>query len=168
MNDYQKLWWQQARSDHDTLILLRRHGAAPCHQMHYLQMATEKLGKAYFWRAGRPPPRSHAGFVQYMRFLGGVSQSGRKAVANAMAFDRFADFQKWVRAVLPLAYELERLAPDLAHDGPNPEYPWPQQAPLHAPAAFHFELWSRLTDTGHGRQLLQVIQLAIDRFPTYA
>src|SRR5437879_6229404 len=111
MNSYQERWWQQARSDHEVLVLLRRAGAPACHQLHYLQMVTEKLGKAYFWRSGRPPPKSHAGFVQFMRFLGGVRQSERQQIADAFAFGRFEDFQKWVRAVLPLAYDLERLAP---------------------------------------------------------
>jgi len=131
-------------------------------------MVTEKLGKAYFWRSGNPPPRSHAGFVQYLRFLGGVRQSDRQQVADAFAFGRFEDFQNWVRAILPLAYELQRLAPALAQDGPNPEYPWPQEAPQCAPVTFEFDIWSKLTDTGRGRQLLRVIEFAVDQFPAYS
>jgi hypothetical protein len=46
MNGCQDLWWQQARSDHAILLLLRRYGVAPCHQLHYLQMVTEKIAKA--------------------------------------------------------------------------------------------------------------------------
>jgi len=167
MNNYQELWWQQARSDHSVLVLLRRRGAAACHQLHYLQMVTEKLGKAYFWRPGTAPPRKDAGFVQYLRFLGGVRQSERQQVAGAFSFGRFEDFQNWVRAILPLAYELQHLAPALVGDGPNPEYPWPHGAPEHAPATFEFDIWSELTDTGRGRQLLRVIEIAVDNFPVY-
>ena len=167
MNSYQERWWRQARSDHAALVLLRRHGAAPCHQLHYLQLVTEKLGKAYFWRSGTPPPRSHAGFVQFMRFLGGVRQSERQQIADAFAFARFEDLQNWIRGVLPLAYALERLAPALAQDGPNPEYPWPADAPQHVPATYNFDVWNRLTDTGAGRQLMHVIRLAVERFPVY-
>jgi hypothetical protein len=167
MNNFQELWWQQTQSDHDVLTLLRRQGVAPCHQLHYLQMVTEKLGKAYFWRSGNPPPTRHAGFVQFMRFLGSVRQAERRQIADTFGFSRFEDFQNWVRAVLPLAYALEQLAPDLAQDGPNPEYPWPHHAPEHVPARFEFDVWSQLTNTGHGRQLLHVIRLAVEKFPSY-
>ena len=167
MNNYQKLWWEQARSDLAVLVLLRRHGAAPCHQLHYLQMAAEKLGKAYFWRSGVPPPRSHAGFVQFMRFLGSVRQSERRRVAELFAFGRFEDLQSWIRTVLPLAYALERLAPALAQDGPNPEYPWPPTAPEFAPVTFEFDVWTQLTATGGGRQLMQILEVAVDKFPVY-
>ena len=47
MNDAQELWWRQARSDHALFVRLRRIGAEECHLLHYLQMATEKLSKAY-------------------------------------------------------------------------------------------------------------------------
>jgi hypothetical protein len=168
MNQYQERWWQQARSDHAVLLLLRRQGVAPCHQLHYLQMVTEKLGKAYFWRSGTAPPRSHASFVQFMRFLGGVRAPDRRKIADLFDFRRFEDLQRWLRAVMPLAYALERLAPTLAQDGPNPEYPWPQVAPEYVPATFQFDAWTQLTRTGHGRQLLQFVQVAVDQFPVYA
>jgi hypothetical protein len=29
-------------------------------------MVTEKIGKAFFWRAGKQPPKSHASFVQFV------------------------------------------------------------------------------------------------------
>ena len=168
MNHYQELWWLQARSDRDVFVLLRRQGVAPCHQLHYLQMVTEKLGKAYFWRSGTPPPRSHAGFVQFLRFLGGVRASERQQIADIFAFGRFQDFQDWIRTVYPMAYDLERLAPALAQDnGPNPEYPWPHAAPEYAPATFEFNLWKELIETGRGRQLLRVIEVAVDNFPVY-
>lgn len=167
MNGYQALWWQQARSDQAVFHLLRRQGAAPCHQLHYLQMVTEKLGKAYFWRSGTPPPTSHAGFVQFMRFMGSAQASERQHIADVFGFSRFPDFQNWVRTILPLAYALERLAPALAHDGPNPEYPWPRTAPQYAPATFEFDAWKQLTETGRGRQLMRIIDVAVDKFPVY-
>jgi hypothetical protein len=167
MNSYQELWWKQAQSDHAVFQLLRRAGADPCQQLHYLQMVTEKLGKAYFWRSGKSPPASHAGFVQFMRVLAQVKVSERQQVAETFSFKRFDDFQSWVRGVLPLVYELERLAPALAQDGPNPEYPWPRVLPQHAPATFEFDIWRRLT-SAQGRQLMRVIESAITRFPSYA
>ena len=168
MNSYQQLWWQQARSDHSALVLLRQDGADPCHQLHYLQMVTEKLAKAYFLRSGDPPVRKHDVFVKFLRALGSIPQSKRQQVAEAFAFGRFDDFQNWIRTIVPLANELQNLAPALAGDGPNPEYPWPQGTPKYAPATFEFGIWSELTDTGRGRQLLQRIGNAVKNFPKYS
>jgi len=167
MNRSQELWWQQSKADHAVFVLLRQQGVEQCHTLHYLQMATEKLAKAYFWRSGSPPPRTHAGFVQLLRFLGQVRQSDRERIATLFSFNRFTDFQNWLRTVLPLAYELERLSPDLSNDGPNPEYPWPHATPQFAPASHNFPIWNSLT-SGSGRDLMRVIRIAVDRFAEYA
>jgi hypothetical protein len=42
MNEAQKLWWYQAKSDLQLFKQLRRVGAHECHLLHYLQMSTEK------------------------------------------------------------------------------------------------------------------------------
>jgi hypothetical protein len=134
MNPYQHLWWEQARSDHGVLLLLRRHGVAPCQQLHYLQMVTEKLGKAYFWRSGTPPKKSHASFVKFLQALDDRPNPDLTRIANLLGFGRADDFENWIPTVTPLAYGLERLAPALAGDnGPNPEYPWPRLLPAHIP-----------------------------------
>ncbi len=167
MNQYQQLWWEQSRSDHSILILLRRNGSDSCHQLHYLQMVTEKLAKAYFWRTGTAPRKKHTGFVQFMRTLGGVQQAKQTSIATALEFKTFVAFQTWIRNVLPLIYELERLAPALALNGPNPEYPWPHILPTANPVGHNFALWWQLTSTAIGRQFVRVVGLAVDRFPTY-
>lgn len=167
MNRSQELWWKQVRSDHNAFELLRGQGIAQCHTLHYLQMVAEKLAKAYLWRSGTPPPQSHAGFVHFLRFLGHIRQEDRDRVANLFSFNRFTDFQNWIRTVLPIAYELERLAPNLAHDGPNPEYPWPHAEPRRAPVEYDFPVWASLT-SGPGRDLMRVIRIAVNRFPEYA
>ncbi len=168
MNPYQEHWSAQARSDLSVLLLLRRNGVDPCHQLHYLQMVTEKLAKGYFWRSGDPPPKNHAAFVQFMRSLGGVPPTRQAQLATIFEFKAFNTMQDWMCAVLPLVYDLERLAPALARDGPNPEYPWPHHAPVDRPAGFPFPLWARLTHSSNGRQLLRVIELAVNRFASYA
>lgn len=168
MNNQQELWWRQAGSDHDILVLLRRKDAAPCHQLHYLQMATEKLSKAFFWRAGRPPPRNHSGFTEFLRaIVSARPPKRRQQIADLFSFGRFEDVQNWMHNVLPLARALERLAPQLANDGPNPEYPWPHSNPQHVPVTFDFHIWSELTNRGHGRRLLQIIGTAVREFPSY-
>ena len=86
MNGYQNLWWRQTRSDHSVLLLLRRRGANPCHQLHYLQMVAEKLGKAYFWRSGRPPRKSHASFVRFIQALDDRPEPDRTRIAEFLGF----------------------------------------------------------------------------------
>lgn len=169
MNDYQRLWWDQAKSDHGAFLLFRRHGASQCHSLHYLQMATEKIAKAYLWRSGSPPPKQHAGFVHFLRLLGQIREKGdRQRIATLFTFTRFSDFRNWInRAGLPIAYDIERLSPTYADDGPNPEYPWPHREPRFAPVHHEFEVWSRM-QTSHGRNLMRIIRVAIERFPKYA
>jgi len=120
MNSYQEQWWQQAKSDHDAFLLLRTEGIAQCHTLHYLQMVTEKIAKTYLWRSGSPPPRSHAGFVQFLRLLGQIRPNDRHRIASLFTFKNYGQFQSWLRSALHIAYSLERIAPALAGNGPNP------------------------------------------------
>jgi hypothetical protein len=131
-------------------------------------MASEKISKAYFWRSGSPPPRTHAGFTKFMRFLAQPGPGNRDQIANIFTVKRFSDFRSFVRKILPLAYELEVLAPALAGNGPNPEYPWPHERPTVAPTNFSFPIWSRLYSEPNGRNLLKVIRAAVRSFDQYA
>jgi hypothetical protein len=108
------------------------------------------------------------GFGLFMRLLLQVPQSQRQRIAAIFGFARFKDFENWTRGALPLVYALEQLAPALAGDGPNPEYPWPHADPQYVPATFDFNVWQQLTETGRGRQLTQVVKAAVVQFPTYA
>jgi hypothetical protein len=123
-------------------------------------MTTEKLAKAYFWRKGYSPRRSHIGFVKFLQFLGQIhDKKQRDKIASLFGFSRFVDFEDWLKTLLPIAYDLERLTPDLAKDGPNLEYPWPHSQPKYAPA---------LTSKLQGRELMRFIQTAVREFPIYA
>lgn len=168
MNEAQQVWWTQAKSDLGAFDLLAGNGADRCCVLHYLQMITEKLSKAYFWSSNAPPPFSHKGFVQFLRLLGQVRDSDdRKRIAEIFQFARYDDFQTWLRATSPLAYEIERLAPSVAGSGPNPEYPWPHDSPRFAPATHDFGIW-RLITAHRGRQMLEFIRTAVIRFPEFA
>ncbi|MFM7130977.1 MAG: hypothetical protein ACKO0V_16635 [bacterium] len=70
-------------------------------------------------------------------------------------------------SILPIAYALDRIAPDLANKGPNPEYPWPHFSPRFAPATHEFQVWAQL-QTGNGRNLMRVIEIAVEKFPDFA
>lgn len=168
MKEQQRLWWEQVRADHAVLAMLRKQDAAPCQHLHYLQMVTEKLGKAYFWRAGHAPRKSHSSFVRFLQALTNRSNQGKTRISNLLGFDRRQEFENWIRIISPLAFELEQLAPSLAGStGPNPEYPWPWENPKETPATFEFPIWKKLTGSSRGRQFLLVIDRAVVEFPKY-
>jgi hypothetical protein len=73
-----------------------------------------------------------------------------------------------VRNVQTLAYSLQNIAPAEAGNGPNPEYPWPHEAPADCPIGHRFDLWKQLTNTGQGRKLIEIIERALARFDQYA
>ena len=171
MNDAQKLWWQQAQSDLAIFLQLRRVGAVgahECHLLHYLQMATEKLSKAYLWRSGKVPPKTHTGFVRFLKSLLDRRPAELKKIAKSLGFGRPEDLDRWVSSVQHLAYALHNIAPAEARNGPNPEYPWPHEAPAHSPAGHSFSLWVQLRNTGQGRKLIGFIDRAITTFEEYA
>jgi hypothetical protein len=188
-------------------------------------MTTEKLSKAYLWRTGEAPPRSHTdvsdkiehpstfigcrqwvnrrsgspkaiknirlrlilpvllirprlslgtfvgnvhtGFGRFLKALA-TRRADQPRIAGVLGFGRPEDLKHWVTQVLPLAYSLQNIAPAEAGNGPNPEYPWPHEAPAHCPVGHAFPLWSQLSETGQGRKLLELIQRAVERFDQYA
>ncbi len=110
---------------------LRPFSFAPCHELHYLQMCTEKLAKAYY----AVPPRTHDAF---RRFLKGLPLNAR-AVAP-LGFADLAGLTRWEGSVTPIVGAIEDLAPQLADRKrlPNPEHPWPRGAETTAPADYSF------------------------------
>jgi hypothetical protein len=168
MNDAQKLWWRQSQSDLAVFRQLRRSGAHECHLLHYLQMATEKLSKAYLWRSKKAPPKSHTGFVRFLRALISRRTPELQRIAETLGFARPTDMEHWLAAVQTTSYELQNIAPAEAKNGPNPEYPWPHEMPVNCPAGHSFQLWQRLSETAQGRKLLIFIDRAIDHFDEFA
>jgi hypothetical protein len=153
MTEYQRLFLVQARTDFAVFELLRRQAdLPPCHALHYLQMATELLGKAHAWKHG-PRANTHRAFVGFLRSL----STNRKAQKQVGFGGRNEHWEHLIRKSVPLAERIEDLAPALARDAPNPEYPWPRDAPLTAPAEYTFEIWQDLQETAAGRQFLSVI-----------
>jgi len=164
VNNEQKLWWKQARSDHALFVQLRGAGVHECHLLHYLQMATEKVSKAYFWRSGHAPPKSHTGFVLFLKALLDRRPDELDRVARVLELGRRQDLDNWVTKVQTLAYSLQNMAPSQASNGPNPEYPWPHEAPSHCPIDHKFFLWEQLSRSGQGRKFMLVVARVIERF----
>jgi hypothetical protein len=158
MNEQQRLYLVQARSDWTIFQLLSRQSV--CQQLHYLQMVTEKLGKAFFWKGPGAENLGHAAFSRFVRAI-----ATNRRVAELIGFPDIISFREWCSDVSILAYALERLAPAIANDGPNPEYPWPRAAPRHAPVEHQFDTWEELnTRNGHClRRLVQQILVHFER-----
>jgi hypothetical protein len=153
VNQHQRLFLAQARSDFAVFELLRAQPAiASCHHLHYLQIATEMFGKAHAWSTG-PSFRTHRAIVGFLRSL-----STNRAAQQQFGFS--GKNEAWlsrIRASITLAERVEDLAPAIALDGPNPEYPWPRADPEVAPAEHEFDLWLTLRDTAKGRQFLHFL-----------
>ena len=67
-----------------------------------------------------------------------------------------------IRSSIALAESIEELAPDLAQDGPNPEYPWPRANPAVVPAEHEFDIWLKLRDTANGRHFLHFLRSLLE------
>ncbi len=151
MTVQQRLFLIQGQSGFAVFTLLRNNSrVAPCHALHYLQMATEMLGKAYVWKFGPPAKLSHHAFVRFLRNL----ETNRLAQRQLGCDGQNERWQNLIAKSIPLAQGVESLAPNLAGDGPTPEYPWPPAMPDTAPVEHEFRLWSDLRDTAAGRQFL--------------
>lgn len=154
MTEYQRLFLVQARSDLAVFeLLLKEPGLPACHFLHYLQMATEMLGKAHAWRSG-PQTHTHRAFVGFLRSLA----TNRQAQEQLGFEGKNANWKHLLRKSIPLAEQIEDLAPALSPDAPNPEYPWPRAAPGSAPAEYDFSLRNDLVKTAHGRQFLELVR----------
>jgi hypothetical protein len=118
-------------------------------------MATEKLGKALLIAGDMSLERithTHAAFVKFLRVARnnhnlqkrlGMSHSQLKAHFNRL---------------LPIANEIEVLAPTLAQDGPNPEYPWlDRSGHILVPIDYSFPQM-KLMQSPQGAQLFRYIR----------
>ena len=148
MTEHQRLFLIQARTDFTVFEMFRKDPVLPaCHALHYLQMATEMIGKAHAWKHGRPG-NTHRAFVSFLRSL-----STNRQAQKRLGFEgRNQNWEHLIRKSIPLAEQVEDLAPALSPDAPNPEYPWPRAAPLEYP----FAIWHELQETAAGRQFLSL------------
>ena len=152
---------KQALADLRTHILLLDHPELPeCQQLHFLQMACEKLCKAYLCGQGVDPEtlRSSHAYI-----------SGQLPI---IARQRFAQEARKVRtehtwlikAIRALARKIELLAPAVSDGGRQPancEYPWAGPGDtIHVPAEYNFRL-NLLHEKG-GRYLLKVLYAAAE------
>lgn len=155
---------EQGRSDWQVYDLLAKNPRlADCHELHYLQMACEKIAKAYRCRDTTARLEDlltrHVGFAKFVEtFLG--SPAIRKAYRG-----RDAQLQQISRLARTLAREIERLAPAVDRTGSpeNAEYPWKSEGKVIPPCQYSFPRLSLLTTAG-GRSFLKLVSQAIQEF----
>ena len=144
-------FFAQARSEQALRQQLNVLKVEYSHQLHYLQMVTEKLAKSY---ASHPnsteaPATSHAVFVRLLQAI-----KGRPDLRRKLGYENADVFAQFINSLLPLADKIQRLAPNFAGTtNPNPEYPWRDQATNEVIAPVDFEF------SDFGPKLAQMIEL---------
>ena len=136
--DWPRAFARQACSDFAARDRLLEHGDLPqCHQLHYLQMAMEKVAKAHYMARGDDP-----GALQ--RSHGYIAKAIPIIVQDALSRTPGGKPPWIMRAVRTLALRIERLAPaiDAGRSVPsNCEYPWENAAgAVIVPAEHDFEI----------------------------
>lgn len=135
-------------------------GAEECHRLHYLQMACEKIAKAYRLRdpvSFNPDDLySHAVFSKFVvGFLKSTPTKNRYRSQDSKRrqMDRYAKL---------LAGEIERLAPavDRENRPDNVEYPWMAGETIFIPCRHTYPISRHLGEQG-GRDILKLIEIAI-------
>jgi hypothetical protein len=115
-------YFQQAQHDYGVFRELRRRtDVAMCHKLHYLQMATEKLAKAFLSpRSGRPPPRVHVALCNFLKM-----SKGRPEIRRLLGYENdYHAYCSYIDSLLSVAERIEKLAPVGGQERVNPEYPW--------------------------------------------
>ncbi len=136
---------------------------ATCHRLHYLQMAGEKLAKAYRFRDTETTSSSlltqHVGFAKFINSL----------LLSPRVRERFDGKLEQLRAIQKecnrLAREVEQLAPavDRGNSPQNAEYPWLDGKQVITPCLYGYPNLSLLLERG-GRAFLKWIRMALDDF----
>jgi hypothetical protein len=127
---------KQARSDYAIFKHLNRTERPFCQQLHYLQMATEKLAKGFLFDPQNPvrPRFVHAAFVRFIRDAKNMPQMRKAFGLN----DK--QFRSYIEGLLPKALLIQQLAPTGDMNKPNPEYPWEQNGTVISPLDYTYPL----------------------------
>jgi hypothetical protein len=160
--------WQQAfarQAEVDFLAWQQLQPASKlpqCQSLHFLQMASEKLVKAYLCEAGSKPADLQASHAYTAKNLHLVI---RQQISLTSA-SRPKGLELFLRHCKHLAREIELLHPQVTDGGKRPdncEYPWEDaKHRLHVPADWHFQV-ADLLFMRAGRGFLRLMRDAIRR-----
>jgi hypothetical protein len=121
---WKEAFLKQAENDYSVFREFNASRKPISQQLHYLQMATEKLAKALS-RGHRndPPKTTHAALGKFLRLS--KSRVHRKPQRDLDYAGNHNAFVSYIDSLLPFADKIEALAPRGGRlDKPNPEYPW--------------------------------------------
>ena len=156
VNSWRSAYFRQAHADYEMFLPLENtRGISLCHRLHYLQMMTEKLAKGFNTppTAKKEHAHTHAAFLKFLKTL--KLQPEFRQVRGNMSNDQFDSYLKGLYA---LADRVQNLAPDLAKEKPNPEYPWRMPTgTIVAPAEFGFPDLDLNAKDPHLIKLLELI-----------
>ncbi len=158
---WQLAFLKQARADWEAYQRIDDPTWPSCHRLHFLQMAAEKLGKALLVAGDMSLERithTHAAFVKFMR-VARNNHNLQKGLGMT-----YSQLKAHFNRLLSIANEIEVLAPTLAQDGPNPEYPWlDKSGHILVPIDYSFPLM-KLLQSPQGAQLLRYIRYFLVEF----
>jgi hypothetical protein len=153
---------EQSRSDflmYDVVL----KDTEECHRLHYLQMACEKIAKAYRLRDTQSFSQedlySHVVFSKFItNYLKspGIKRRYHQQESRRRQIERYAH---------TLSVEIETLAPAVARDitPANAEYPWLIGETVSVPCRHHYPVWTRLAEPV-GKEFLKLIEIAIEDY----
>lgn len=165
---YAAAFHEQATSDWEVYELLSRTqpSLGLCHVLHYLQMACEKLSKAYRLRhlAANVDDIAtrHVGFVKF------VNEHLRSPAVLDKYKGHDAAHEAVCKVSTTIAREIEKLAPavDRASSPENAEYPWERgdwgngRGQVIVPCSYRYPALSLLTAPS-GRAFIKMIREAL-------
>ena len=151
---------RQARADLTAFHALREGSGLPdCQALNFLQMACEKVAKAYLCGAGADPGAIQSSHAYIAKTLPVIAAEQAADYPRPRRRHRSAD-----RALRQLAREIELLSPAVDDGGRRPdncEYPWEDAAGVVlVPAERSFPNLDLLQGPA-GRDLLKVLETAI-------
>ncbi len=130
-------FFRQAKSDYFVFKKLNDSKFSLCHKLHYLQMATEKLAKAYLCKpSGGPPKRTHYALVRMLKLI-----KGRRDIRRELGYQNdFYAYVSYIDSLLDLADKIQKLVPvGDKFDEVNAEYPWKDTAgSIQCPTTYTF------------------------------
>lgn len=158
--EHRAAFFTQAGSDWRVYQLLAAtSGLPPCHALHYLQAACEKLAKAYRLRdtgaAFDDVASRHTGFAKFVNaFL-------RSPTLVAEYQGRLDHHRAVCSSSARFAREIEKLAPavDRTTSPENAEYPWLRDRTVITPCEYRYPALSLLRESG-GRSFLRLVERA--------
>ncbi len=137
-DEWARAYARQGASDltvYSELRDMRKRGVVPeCHELHYLQMALEKVARAYLLK------HSQGDRSRYLSTHVAAGEFMKLYAQSAQGKARFQSEGQIDKAVKQLAREIEHLTPAVEREArpSNVEYPWSDGVALTVPADVAF------------------------------